>query len=234
VFHVAGIAHIKETSDNQELYYKVNRDLAFKTAQKAKEDGVGQFIFLSSMSVYGLETGVIDKNTPLQPNSAYGKSKLEAEELVNDLQDGFFAVAIIRPPMVYGKGCKGNYPRLADIALKAPVFPKVNNERSMIFIDNLSEFVRLVIDNELSGLLFPQNKEYVNTTEMVKQIASAHGRKLRVTGLFNLFVSLGIRFSRTFGKVFGSFVYNKRMPGGPEELDYETSAFKESIELTEK
>lgn len=63
VFHVAGIAHIKETSQNAELYYQVNRDLAFEVAEKAKKDGVNQFIFVSSMSVYGLEQGVIHRNS---------------------------------------------------------------------------------------------------------------------------------------------------------------------------
>ena len=109
VFHVAGIVHIKETSANQDLYYKVNRDLAFETARKAKGEGVGQFIFLSSMSVYRIETGVINKDTPLNPNTAYGKSKLEAEGLIKKLGDESFVITIIRPPMVYGKGCKGNY-----------------------------------------------------------------------------------------------------------------------------
>lgn len=109
VFHVAGIAHQKETQENAELYYKINRDLAFDTAVKAKTDGVKQFIFLSSMSVYGLETGVITKETVPTPKSNYGKSKLQAEELLNGLADETFKVAILRPPMVYGKGCKGNY-----------------------------------------------------------------------------------------------------------------------------
>ena len=159
VFHVTGIAHIKETSDNQDLYYKVNRDLAYEAAQKAKQDGVEQFIFLSSMSVYGIENGVINKDTPLNPNSAYGKSKIEAEELINKLQDDAFIVATLRPPMVYGKECRGNYPRLAGLALKTPVFPKVENKRSMIYINNLSEFVKQLIDNRSGGLFFPQNAE---------------------------------------------------------------------------
>jgi UDP-glucose 4-epimerase len=67
VFHVAGIAHIKETKNNRNLYFKINRDLAYETALKAKQDGVKQFIFLSSMSVYGIEKGIIDKNTSLNP-----------------------------------------------------------------------------------------------------------------------------------------------------------------------
>ena len=73
VFHVAGIAHVKETKKNQDLYYSVNRDLVYKTAEKAKAEGVRQFIFLSSMSVYGVENKIIDKNTPLKPSSNYGK-----------------------------------------------------------------------------------------------------------------------------------------------------------------
>ena len=137
VLHVAGIAHIKETKENEGLYYKVNRDLTYEIAQKAKTEGVKQFIFLSSMSVYGIMEGVISADTPLKPNSAYGKSKLEGEKLIENLHDASFTVAILRPPMVYGNNCRGNYTKLAALALKTPVFPKVDNKRSMIYIDNL-------------------------------------------------------------------------------------------------
>src|SRR5699024_2819593 len=146
VVHVAGIAHRKETKENAQLYYEINRDLAYDVAQKSKTESVKQFIFLSSMSVYGLEEGVIDGRTPLHPKSNYGKSKLEAENLIQPLENKNFKVAIIRPPMIYGKDCKGNYQRLAKIAKKVPVFPKIDNKRSMIYIDNLSEFIRLSID----------------------------------------------------------------------------------------
>jgi UDP-glucose 4-epimerase len=230
VFHVAGIAHIKETSDNQDLYYKVNRDLAYETAQKSKQDGVEQFVFLSSMSVYGIENGVIDKNTPLNPNSAYGKSKIEAEELINKLRDDSFTVATLRPPMVYGKGCRGNYPRLAGLALKTPIFPMVDNKRSMIYIDNLSEFVKLLIDNRSGGLFFPQNTEYVNTSEMVRLIAEAHGKKIVMTKLFNPLVRL-LNVS-TVNKVFGDLVYEMSM--SEYEFDYRVCGFQESITVTEE
>ncbi len=232
IYHIAAIVHVKE--NDTEKYFSVNRDLAVEVAKKAKAEGVKQFIFLSTMGVYGKETGFIDENTKPNPKSPYAQSKLEAESLLSVLNDDSFRVATLRPPIVYGKDCRGNYPRLAGMALKVPIFPKVKNERSMIFIDNLSEFVRLVIDKELSGSFFPQNKEYVNTTELVQLIAKAHGKELKATGLFNLFVSLGIKMSETFGKVFGSFVYDKKMPGGPEELEYETCSFKDSIERTEK
>lgn len=229
VFHVAGIAHIKETKDNLDLYYKVNRDLTYEIAQKAKADGVAQFIFLSSMSVYGVENGVIDKNTLLNPKSAYGQSKVQAEELINKLQGDSFSVAILRPPMVYGKGCRGNYPRLARLALKTPIFPKVDNKRSMIYIDNLSEFVKQLIDNCSDGVFFPQNAEYVNTSAMVDLIAEAHGKRLRMTKLFNpLLRQLN---ESTVNKVFGDLVYEMSM--SEYEDDYRVCGFKESINRTE-
>lgn len=232
IYHIAAIVHVKE--NDTEKYFSVNRDLAVEVAKKAKAEGVKQFIFLSTMGIYGKETGFIDENTMPNPMTSYAQSKLEAEELLKGLTNDPFKVATLRPPIVYGKDCRGNYPRLAGMALKLPVFPKVKNERSMIFIDNLSEFVKLVIDKELSGLFFPQNKEYVNTTELVQLIAKIHGKKLKATTAFNPFVSIGIKMSETFGKVFGSFTYDKQMPGGPEELEYETCSFIDSIERTEK
>ncbi|WP_099354709.1 NAD-dependent epimerase/dehydratase family protein [Fredinandcohnia onubensis] len=209
VFHVAGIAHIKETKENAPLYYKVNCDLAYEVAQKAKVEGVNQFIFLSSMSVYGIDNGVIGKKTPLKPLSSYGKSKLQAEKLISTLEEDFFKVVILRPPMIYGKGCKGNYTRLAMLTMKIPVFPKIDNKRSMIYIYNLCEFIRLIIDDSSKGLFFPQNEEYVCTSEMVKVIAEINGKKIWFTKLFNPFLGL---FKLTLvQKVFGNLVYEKEL-----------------------
>lgn len=230
VFHVAGIAHIKETKENQELYYKVNRDLVYEVAQKAKVDGVKQFIFLSSMSVYGIKNGVIDKNSSLNPNSNYGKSKLQAEELIATLRDDSFNIAVLRPPMVYGNDCKGNYPRLANLAIKTYVFPDVDNKRSMIYIDNLCEFVRLLVDNCGSGLFLPQNSEYVNTSEMVRLIAEAHGKKIWMTKLFNPLLRLF--YVSMVNKVFGDLVYEKKMTD--YKGNYCLYSFKETISLTER
>lgn len=230
VFHVAGIAHIKETKENQDLYYKVNRDLTYDAANKAKEEGVKQFIFLSSMSVYGIENGIIDENTPLKPQSNYGKSKFEAEELIKPLEDNNFKVAIIRPPMIYGKGCKGNYPRLAKLAIKTPIFPNIKNKRSMIYIDNLSEFVRLIIDDYDSGLFFPQNSEYINTSEMVRFIAEIHGKNIKMIKLPNWI--LRILNTRTINKVFGNLMYERKM--SEYKGSYCINNFRETIILTEK
>jgi len=229
LFHVAGIAHIRETKKNAHLYYRVNRDLAYETAQKAKKDGVNQFIFLSSMSVYGIENGVIDKNTPLNPKSNYGKSKLQAEKLITSLEDDTFKIAILRPPMIYGKGCKGNYSRLAKLCIKAPFFPDIDNKRSMLYIDNLCEFVKLLIDNCSSGLFFPQNKEYVCTSEMVKIIAECHGKKIRMTKIFNPLIR---RFNISpLNKVFADLVYKKEL--SIFDNQYIVCSFVDSIRNTE-
>lgn len=227
-FHVAGIAHVKETRSNRQLFYWVNRDLAYEVALKAKSEGVKQFMFVSSISVYGLQKGVIDKNTPLEPRTSYGKSKLEAEKLVKSLEDHRFTVTILRPPMVYGKGCKGNYPRLAKLALIAPVFPDIDNKRSMIHIDNLCEFVKVLIDNRLGGTFFPQNPEYVKTSEMVRLIARSHGKEIRLTRIFNPIIKM-LRIP-VVTKVFGDLVYSKDLSSSG--LEVRMISLEESIHRT--
>lgn len=207
VFNVAGIAHIKETNENRALYYAINRDLAIDIAKSAKEAGVGQFILLSSMSVYGKTIGEIRKNTIPFPVSAYGESKLAADEKIEQMSNDYFKVAILRPPMVYGKRCKGNYQILRSFALKSRIFPDYNNQRSMIYIGNLCVFVKRIIDKEDAGLFFPQDSEYINTTDMVKNIARISHKIIFTTKLFNpLIKNISINI---FKKVFGSLIYEK-------------------------
>lgn len=207
VFHVAGIAHQKETKKNAHLYYEVNRDLAVETAQKAKSDGVKQFIFLSSMSVYGMDTGVITKETKPNPKSHYGKSKWQAEEEIAVLTADNFKVCILRPPMVYGKGCKGNFQTVVKIVKKSPIFPNLENKRSMIYIDNLSSFVKFSFDRNLSGVYFPQNREYVSTTVMAKKIASALNKNIYLDCLSGGIVAFMRLLFPVAKKGFGSLIY---------------------------
>lgn len=216
VFHVAGIAHSdsgKISKEKAALYYSVNTDLAVETATKAKADGVKQFIFMSSAIVYGESAKigkqkVITKDTPVSPANAYGDSKVQAENGIVPLQDESFKVCILRPPMIYGKGCKGNYLSLRKFALKMKLFPYVKNERSMLYIDNLCEFVRLMIVNEESGIFFPQNSEYTNTSEMVKLIAAAHGRKLKLMRGTTWAVRFMGLFTGLVKKAFGNLTYD--------------------------
>jgi len=239
VFHVAGIAHVSSDPKMEDLYYKVNRDLTIQTAEKAKAEGVRQFIFMSSIIVYGDSSSskrVIDRNTVPAPSNFYGNSKLQAEEGIKDLESDNFKIVVLRPPMIYGKGSKGNYPRLANMAKKIPVFPDIDNERSMLHIDNLCEFLKVMIDHEESGLYFPQNKEYVKTSELVKTIAEVHGKKIWMTKVFN--PVLGLMFGiGIVNKVFGNLVYEKSM-SDYDKANYRIrtfkETFKETIELTEK
>jgi nucleoside-diphosphate-sugar epimerase len=209
VFHVAGIAHVKETSGNRSLFYLVNRDLPIEVAQKAKNAGVSHFIFLSSMSVYGMDTGIISKTTVPIPKTNYGKSKLEAEDGIRALINEKFKVAILRPPMIYGKGCKGNFQKLVLLAQKLPIFPIISNTRSMLYINNLSSFIEIMIEENLSGLYFPQNREFMNTSEMVKWIASSLGSKVYLSRSLGVFISLLMRFCKPARKAFGSLIYHE-------------------------
>lgn len=207
VFCVVGVAHIKETAANRQLYFDVNRDLVISIARVAKGAGVKQFILLSSMSVYGLTIGHIRKDTEPNPDTAYGESKLQADEKIKELENEDFIFTCLRPPMVYGENCTGNYQRLRNFVLKSPIFPKYENKRSMIYIGNLCEFAKECIDKEKSGLFFPQNSEYVNTRKMVELIAEIHGKKIKLTKIFNW--ALKIAPLRIVKKIFGDLTYEK-------------------------
>ena len=207
VFHVAGIAHQKETEENRDLYYRINRDLAVDVARKALQEGVSHFIFMSSMSVYGLDKGVITPDTVPAPNTNYGISKLEAEQNLETLAGGAFQVAIIRPPMVYGKNCRGNFQLMLKLVKKSPVFPVVGNKRSMISIRNLCAFVRLVIDRQEAGVFCPQNREYVNTTHMARLMAGESGRKVLFSHLAGFCVRCMVPMWGVARKAFSTLIY---------------------------
>jgi len=238
VYHVAGIAHAdvdKVTEQQKALYYKVNTDLAVETAKKAKASGVKQFIFMSSMIVYsGCKEKVITKDTEPKPLNFYGDSKWQADQRIRKLQDKSFKVVVLRPPMIYGKGSKGNYPQLAKLAGRLPMFPIVKNKRSMLYIDNLCQFVKLVIDNGESGVFFPQNAEYTVTSDMVKMIAEAKGHRIVMLPGLGWLVKLMMKMPGKIGelavKAFGDSCYEMRMS---EYKDYRMRSLYDSIKATE-
>lgn len=240
VYHVAGIAHSdngKISAEKEKLYRSVNTDLTVETAKKAKTDGVKQFIFMSSAIVYG-ESGkigkkkVITKDTPTNPANCYGDSKVQAELGILPLQDETFKVCVLRPPMIYGKGSKGNFPQLEKFAKKLKIFPYVKNERSMLYIGNLVEFVRLMIENEEQGIFWPQNAEYSNTGELVKMIGEANGKKIHLIKGFGWLLKIMSVFNGLVNKAFGNLSYDTQMSN--YKVEYRRFSLEESIKETEK
>ena len=239
VYHVAGIAHSdngKISKEKAKLYYEVNTKLTVITAMKAKKSGVKQFIFMSSAIVYGDSAPIgkkkmITKDTPVKPANCYGDSKVKAENGLKKLEDENFKVVILRPPMIYGKGSKGNYPLMSKLAQKMPLFPKVDNCRSMLYIENLMEFVRLMIENEEQGTFWPQNAEYSNTSELVSMIGKAHGKKVILVPFCTIPLKITSFATGLVNKAFGNLAYDKRI--SEYKVNNRVCTLKESIERTE-
>lgn len=239
VFHVAGIAHAdvgKVTDEVKAKYYSINTDLAISVAQKAKEQGVEQFIFMSSAIVYGDSAPIgkkkeIFRDTPCAPSNCYGDSKLQAEIGLMKLADDKFKVVILRCPMIYGKGGKGNFPVLEKMAKKLPFFPKVVNKRSMLYIKNLAEFVRLMMKNEESGVFWPCNREYSNTSELVRLIANCNGKKRILVPGCSWILKLMSHFTGYVNKAFGNLSYADGL--GDYKDEYRLYSLEESIKEIE-
>ena len=231
VYHVAGIAHVNADPKMEALYYKVNRDLTIEVAKHAKAAGVKQFIFMSSQIVFhesqSLKTEVLTAQTKENPNGFYGDSKLQAELGIKPLEDKNFKVCILRPCMIYGPNAKGNFPRLAKLACKTPVFPCWHNKRSMLYIDNLAEFVKQAVLRELSGTYYPQNRELADTVEIIRFFAKAAGHRIWITRLLNPFVWLGSFVLQPINKMFATYYYDPEM--SKMDFDYQLVSFEESL-----
>ena len=239
IFHVAGLAHSdvgNVSEDVKAKYYSVNTDLTIETAKKAKAEGVGQFIFMSSAIVYGDSAPIgknklITKDTPICPANFYGDSKVQAENGLIELDDENFKVVVLRPPMIYGKNSKGNYPILSKLARVCPIFPYVKNQRSMLYVKNLAEFVRLMIVNGERGIFFPQNAEYSNTSELIKMIADAHGKNVLLVKGFSCCLRIMSLLTGLVNKAFGNMTYEMSMSEYKD--NYRICDLKKSIEETE-
>lgn len=231
VYHVAGIAHVNADPKMEPLYYKVNRDLTIAVAEHAKAAGVKQFIFMSSQIVFhesqSLKSEVLTKDTKENPNGFYGDSKLQAEIGLHKLEDEDFKVCILRPCMIYGPNAKGNFPRLAKLSTKVPFFPCWHNKRSMLYIDNLAEFVKQAMLRGLSGVFYPQNKEQADTVEIIRFFAKQAGHKVWISRIFNPFVWLGSFVLQPINKMFATYYYDPSM--SKMDFDYQLVSFEESL-----
>jgi len=229
VFHVAGIVHKRKASKSE--YYAVNCDLAIEVANRAKTDGVNQFIFMSSMAVYGVQdvmckNNLISSDTGLDPKTLYGKSKLQAEIGISALQDDTFSVAILRPPMVYGFGCRGNYVLLRRFTLRFGMIPTIENKRSAICISNLCECVKQLMDRKERGVFCPQDPEYFNTSLAMSMIGDVHKRKTKRSRLMTGFIIVCAVFLPSVRKAFGNLGYARI---GETWLNYHVKTFPAAV-----
>ncbi len=211
IFHVAGIAHISSNKKMIPEYFRVNRDLAINVAEKAKNEGVKHFVFLSSLAIYGDDQPIgifteIDINK-FTPNNAYGQSKLEADKRIQSLSEHNFTVSILRIPMVYGKNAKGNFLKLFNFLRKLIIFPKINNKRSVIHIDNLNRLIYQLIKKRVNGIFFPQDKKYLNVVDMVKLIRIKNS--ILLTSFFNFSIKLISTKVHILKRVFGNKYYSQ-------------------------
>lgn len=236
IVHVAGIVHRKDIT-NSAIYDKVNTQLPYEVAKKAKAEGVEQFIFLSTMAVYGigkrLKENIVDQNTPINPKSLYGQSKYNAEKKLKSLADDSFILSIVRPPNVYGKGCKGGYiSSYASIVKKLPVIPNAfgNVKQSVLYIDNLCEFIKLLIINKDAGTFLPQDDKAVSAVELMDAIGVAIGRKKKKLVLLGKIVSL-FSFAPIVIKGYGGVAY-PLVASHYKKGNYVKVTFDEAIKYT--
>jgi len=175
VIHLSALVHQMGGAAKEE-YERVNVKQTLDLAKKAKKSGVKQFIFMSSVKVYGEESNsAYSEQTLCKPKDPYGESKLKAENELRKLEDENFRVAVIRTPIVYGYGVKANIKNLVSLVEKIPVLPfaKINNRRSMIYIGNLAYFIDIIIQKQASGIFLVSDKRALSTSELIELIALA-------------------------------------------------------------
>jgi len=172
VLHCAALVH-KKDKFNHEQYYEINTIYPIELAKKAKKYGVKQFIFLSSIAVYGSTLTCIDENSECVPDTPYGKSKLVAEKGLKEVEDENFTVSIVRFPMVYGKNAPGNIKNLIRIIQKMPILPfkDIDNKRSFIYIDNLLGMLQQIVILKKGGVFLASDDQTISTTHLIQNIS---------------------------------------------------------------
>lgn len=208
VLHLAAYVH-QMNGGEDEQYYKINRDLAYQVARKAKNCGVKQFILMSTVKVYGeytIQDESWNEKSNCNPTDSYGKSKLEAESLIYNLQDSEFKIAIIRSPLVYGGGVKANMLNLIKLVDKFPVIPfgGINNKRSFVYVGNLVTLIKVIIDQQSFGVFISADDRPLSTTELVGFIAKSLGKKRILIKAMFLFKLIDCLKPGIIKRLFGS------------------------------
>jgi nucleoside-diphosphate-sugar epimerase len=212
VLHCAALVHQMQGAPESE-YFQVNYELTKELADKALRQGVKHFVFISTAHVFGdsgslTEHGSrLNEKSPCHPHDAYGRSKLKAEEYLLSLQKPEFCVSIVRPPMVYGKGAKGNILALAKLVRLSPALPLKysDNRRSLVGIENLCQFISLVISKQVPGIFLPQDKAPISLAEMVNSLALAMHKKILLFPLPVFIMKLIFKFAPSISaRLFGT------------------------------
>ena len=206
VIFAAALVHHPEVTD-WELYHRINVQLPLDFAEHVKVQGVKQFVFFSTLSVYRAERTlpegtIIDENTPLEPLSLYGKSKLMAEHRLQQLQTGDFHVSIVRSSYVYGRGCQGRHLDVkALLARKLPLLPDAfgNVKMGMVHIDNLAQLCWLIVNSGCSGVYHAQDRDPMSTTDILRALAPEK-KSIRCGWLLRPFGRMSL-LNRLFGGV---------------------------------
>ena len=185
VIHCAARAHVANEALKDPLleYRKVNVDGTLNLAKQAALAGAKRFIYLSSIKVHGEQTlpdlpfTAEDKNAP---KDAYGISKYEAEQgLFQISSETGLEVVIIRPPLVYGPGVKGNFYSMMRVVKKGFPLPlgAINNKRSLVALDNLVDLIITCIDHPAAAnqVFLAGDGEDLSTTELLRGVAKAAG-----------------------------------------------------------
>lgn len=233
VFNFAAIVHRPEIKE-ESIYDGINYKLSVLNAQKAKQAGVRLFIQLSTIAVYGNATD-ISTNTPYNPKSPYGNSKLKADQELLAMQDKNFKVAIVRPPMVYGGGkAPGNMMRLiklADQGIPLP-FKDIDNKRDFINVNNLIQYLALIAEKQLAGIHLISDQEPVSTEYLLKVIAVNLNKKVPLFKIpdFGLKLLKKVR-PNEYDKLFGTLRIENNFPYGALIKSYSVQdGIKEMVE----
>jgi UDP-glucose 4-epimerase len=209
VLHVAAIVHQSDKISDDE-YFRVNRDLCLRVAEASKKAGVKQFVFLSTLKVYGefvKPNELRNENSECFPDDAYGKSKYAAETGLKKIEDSDFTVSIVRTPLVYGEGVKANMLNLVKLVETLPVLPfdKIANRRNFSFAENLVGFIDRIIEMEASGVFIAMDELSVSTTSLIKYISNSLGKKTYLFKLPDICFKIGRVFvPRAIDRLCGS------------------------------
>lgn len=186
IIHLAGKAHDTKNTSEESEYFEVNTELTKDLFDIFLASDAHTFIHFSSVKAVADEVnGVLEENVQAQPETAYGKSKLEAEQylLSHDLPQGK-RMYIIRPCMIHGPGNKGNLNLLYSVVKKGIPWPLAayHNERSYLSIDNLNYLIEKIIETPTlpSGVYNFADDDFVSTNELIEIISACNGKNARL------------------------------------------------------